>query len=81
MTDGQQTYVPRITEPSVMAKELINSGVDIFAIGIGPEIDRIELESFISKPEYLFLAPEIDKIVSAVGGEITTALKCEGKLC
>lgn len=78
LTDGQQTYVPRVTEPSVVAKELVADGIDIFAIGIGPEIDRVELESFISKPEYLFLAPEIDKIVSAVSEEITTALKCEG---
>jgi len=78
LTDGQRTYVPRVTEPSVVAKELIADGIDIFAVGIGPEIDRVELESFISKPEYLFLAPEIAKIVSAVSEEITTALRCEG---
>merc|ERR1712005_86417 len=65
LTDGQQTYVPRVKPPDTLAKQLVKDGVDIFALGIGPEIDRVELESFISKPEFLFLAPDIDKIVQA----------------
>ena len=59
MTDGQQTYVPDIKAPSDIAKELASEGVDIFSIGIGEEIDRVELESFISKPEHIFLASDL----------------------
>ena len=79
MADGQQTYVPGVTEPSEVAKELATDGVDIFAIGIGQEIDRTELESLISKKQHIFLASDVSLLITQLSSEITTAIKCEGK--
>lgn len=78
MTDGQQTYVPKIKPPQDYAKQLIEDGIEIYAIGMGEEIDRVELESLIPKPEYIFLADRIDSLVKSLVGEIGQALTCEG---
>ena len=79
ITDGQQTYVPKIKPPQEYAKEIIDSGIDIYGVGIGEEIDRVELESYISKPKYIFLADRADGLVDSLVGEIGQALTCEGK--
>ena len=78
MTDGQQTYVPGIKDPSDIAKELIQDGIDILAVGIGEEIARIDLESYISKPENLFLASSFNQLVNQLVSEVSQALTCEG---
>lgn len=78
MTDGQQTYVPNVQQPSKIAKELHASGVDVFSIGIGEEIDRVELESFINKKEHIFLAADLKQLLDVLVKEITQALTCEG---
>ena len=80
MTDGQQTYVPGVVEPSDIAKELAADGVDIFSIGIGQEIDKAELESLISKPEHIFLASDINNLIKDLSEDISKALRCEGIL-
>ena len=80
MTDGQQTYVPNVPPPSKIAKKLHANGVDVFSIGIGEEIDRVELESFISKKEHIFLAADRKQLLNVLVKEITQALTCEG-LC
>ena len=79
LTDGQQTYVPGVSEPSVSAKELAADGVDIFAIGIGQEIDQAELKSLISKPEHIFLSSDINTLIQELSGDISKALTCEGR--
>lgn len=78
ITDGQQTYVPKIKPPQDYAKEIIDSGIDIYGVGIGEEIDRVELESYISKPQYVFLTNRADGLVKSLVGEIGQALTCEG---
>jgi len=78
MTDGQQTYVPNVRSPSEIAKELHADGVDVFSIGLGEEIDRMELESFISKKEHIFLAADVKALMDVLVKEITQALTCEG---
>ena len=78
MTDGQQTYVPNVQPPSQIAKELHADGVDVFSIGIGEEIDRVELESFISKKEHIFLAADRTQLLDVLVKEISQALTCEG---
>ena len=80
MTDGQQTYVPNVQAPSVIARDLHANGVDVFSIGIGEEIDRVELESFINKKEHIFLATDLKQLLSVLVKEITQALTCEGLL-
>ena len=79
MADGQQTYVPNVRAPSEIAKELHADGVDVFSIGIGEEIDRVELESFISKKEHIFLAADLKQLLDVLVKEIAQALTCEGR--
>lgn len=79
MTDGQQTYVPNTKDPSEIANELKEMGIEIFSIGIGAEIDRKELESFISKPEYVFLASNQGALIGKLVNELSQALTCEGR--
>jgi len=78
ITDGQQTYVPNIKPPQEYSKEIIDDGIEIYGVGIGEEIDRVELESLISKPEYIFLADRVDLLVKSIVNEIGQALTCEG---
>lgn len=78
LTDGQQTYVKNTRAPHLVAKELATEGIDIFSVGIGQEINRVELESFISKPEHIFLASDLSSLVADLSGDISRALKCEG---
>lgn len=80
ITDGQQTYVPNIVPPQEYANNLKADGVEIYSIGIGTEIDRNELESYQSKPEYIFLASDLDALVGVLVSEIGQALICEGKI-
>ena len=79
MTDGQQSYVPNIKDPQDIARDLINDGIDIMAVGIGEEIARIELEAYISKPANLFLASNFDALVNQLVTEVTQALTCDGE--
>ena len=79
MTDGQQTYVPNIKDPQEIARDLIEDGIDILAVGIGEEIARIELEAYISKPANLFLASNFDALVNQLVSEVTQALTCDGE--
>lgn len=79
MTDGQQSYVPNIKDPQDIARDLIDDGIDIMAVGIGEEIARIELEAYISKPANLFLASNFDALVNQLVTEVTQALTCDGE--
>ena len=79
LADGQQTFVPDIKHPEQYAKELASKGVDIFSVGIGEEIDRVELEVLISKPEHIFLASDLNSLLTTLVTEISQALICEGK--
>ena len=78
MTDGQQTYVPKIKPPQEYSAELIEQGIDIYGVGIGEEIDQVELQSLISKPEYIFLADRVNGLMDRLVSEIGQALTCEG---
>lgn len=79
LTDGQQSFVPFTDPPEIIAKELAADGVDVFSIGIGEEIDRVELESLISNKEHIFLATDLDLLTDMLVDEISQALTCEGK--
>lgn len=78
LTDGQQTFVPDAEQPETIAKELAREGVDVFSIGIGEEIDRVELESLISKKEHIFFATDLTLLIDMLVEEISQALICEG---
>ncbi|XP_060597224.1 cartilage matrix protein-like [Ruditapes philippinarum] len=51
ITDGVSRY-PRQT--AVEARLLHQAGIDVFAIGVGDEIDVNELHAIASKPQYVF---------------------------
>ncbi|XP_065643580.1 uncharacterized protein LOC100214647 isoform X2 [Hydra vulgaris] len=78
LTDGQQTYIPDAKDPVDYAKELAEYGVDIFAIGIGDEINKVDLEDLISKPQHIFLSDDINSLITDLSKDISTALSCEG---
>ena len=81
LTDGQQTYIPGFTEPATVAMELRQQhDVDIFAIGIGQEVNIFifvfgekvlvlaTLESQFSEPYYIlnFKFPSMDSLLSRI---------------
>ena len=78
LADGQQTYVPDGKDPADYAKELAAYGVDIFAIGIGDEINEVDLKELISKPQHIFLSADISSLIKDLSKDISTALSCEG---
>ena len=55
LTDGKQTRKYNYIEPSIPAKSLINSGVFIKAIGIGPYADRQELQTITGSRKDVFM--------------------------
>ena len=58
-----------------------NEGIDVMAVGIGEEIDSVELKAIVSKPVYLFLTPNLDALISRMSSQLYSALSCEGKNC
>ena len=55
LTDGRQTRKYNYIEPSIPAKSLLNSGVFIKAIGIGPHADRQELHTITGSKKDVFM--------------------------
>ena len=56
LTDGKQTRRYNYIEPSIPAKSLLNSGVLIKAVGIGPYADREELKTITGSEKEVFMA-------------------------
>ena len=67
------------------AKLLRDEDVEIFAVGIGPEIDLMQLNEMVSKPSYVFFAADFDRLIKEITREVSLALRCQGisiiKLC
>ena len=78
MTDGHNQFISGAVDPSDIAKELAADGVDVFAVGIGNEINKAELQSLVSKPEHIFLASNTSSLMTDLTVDILKALKCEG---
>ena len=77
LTDGKQTEMADAVKPSIAAKPFHRDGVKVIAVGIGPAVDPVELESIVLRPEHLYLAKDFNelKTTSFVAG-ITDA-SCE----
>lgn len=78
LTDGQQSVVPGSVDVAVAAKGLRDSDVEIFAVGIGPEIDLLQLNEMVSKPSFVFYASDFDRLLREISTEIALALRCTG---
>ncbi len=61
------------------AKLLRDEDVEIFAVGIGPEIDLMQLGEMVSKPSYVFFAADFDRLIREISREVVLALRCTGK--
>ena len=79
LTDGQQSRGPDVTDLRVASQKLKDENIEIYAVGIGAEIDFGQLRQLVSKPEYIFFASDFDRLITQIAPEITTALKCEGR--
>ena len=61
-----------------MAKSLQEEDVEIFAVGIGPEIDLLQLNEIVSQPSSVFFAADFDRLMKEIASEISVALRCTG---
>ncbi len=61
------------------SKLLRDEDVEIFAVGIGPEIDLMQLDEMVSKPSLVFFARDFDRLIQEISREVTIALRCTGK--
>lgn len=55
-TGPQDMHQPLSTPLADAAAELQNAGVDVYSVGIGPNVVLSELEAVASRPEYVFKA-------------------------
>ena len=53
-TGPQDMHQPLSTPLADAAAELQNAGVDVYSVGIGPNVVPSELEAVASRPEYVF---------------------------
>lgn len=64
ITEGTQTTKEAYTELSVASSGLKNKGVILYAIGVGDNYDRSELEDIASGSEYVFTSPSFKEIAN-----------------
>ncbi|XP_065072057.1 LOW QUALITY PROTEIN: uncharacterized protein LOC135696557 [Rhopilema esculentum] len=62
LTDGRQTRRYSFIEPSVVAKPLLNEGVLLKAIGIGPHANRQELEAITGTSKTVYMIRSFDQL-------------------
>ena len=78
LTDGQQSLEEDSLDVSKVAKSLQNEDVEIFAVGIGPEIDLLQLNEIVSRPSSVFFAADFDRLLKEIASEVSVALRCTG---
>ena len=61
-----------------MAKSLQKEDVEIFAVGIGPEIDFLQLNEIVSQPSSVFFAADFARLIKEIASEVSVALRCTG---
>jgi len=78
LTDGQQSREADSQDVGKVAKSLQDSDVEIFAVGIGPEIDFVQLNEIVSQPSSVFFAADFDRLLKEIAPEVSVALRCTG---
>lgn len=68
MTDGQSSYHPKETPISEAVQPLINARVLRYAVGIGPEISPVELQSIAG--DNVLLAANFDALLTKIEEQI-----------
>ena len=77
ITDGKQTTTLPYTRLSVASQGIKNKGVTVYAIGVGNEADRAELEQIASGSEYVFTSSSFSDLQN-IAPRITKRF-CSGK--
>lgn len=75
LTDGHQEGKPG--DPVAVAQSLKASGIEIYALGLGKEIDTDSLQKIASDPTHYYAAPtaaDLDAIYQRIGGRVLPAL-------
>lgn len=82
MTDGTQTLEPTPEEAKnnlyVAAQNLHDKGIDVLVLGIGKDVNPIELLTMASDESNLYVAKVFDELLSMVGD--LTKRECLGGL-
>ena len=77
VTDGKQTTTGSYTKLSVASQGIKNKGVTVYAVGIGSNPDRAELEEIASSPENVLTSASF-KELETIAPQLRTTV-CEGK--
>ena len=81
LTDGRQTRAPDVTDAEGLhtaSRPLKESGVQVYSLGIGQDIDIGELLDIASDDESVFSAKDFDDLQTIVAG--ITQQTCKGRL-
>ncbi len=84
ITDGQQsTHSPgeKIEDLAVLAQRLREKGVRVYVIGIGAEVDQVQLRSMVDEPHHLFLKKDFKELNQRIEQELLELndLGCRGE--
>ena len=77
LTDGKQTLSTFSTPPQIKAEALRRRGVTIFAIGIGRNVDALELATLTGSLDNVFLTRSFDELLSGGFLEKIVSKTCE----
>lgn len=80
MTDGSQTQTDDITDPLVVAEELRELGIHLFAVGIGDEVNQTELMNIAGGPRNVFSADSFDDLSGSQVADNLVNLACSQDL-
>ncbi len=83
LTDGQQSTRPageKTEDLAVLAQKLRDKGVRVYVIGIGAEVDQVQLRSMVDVPHHLFLKKDFDALSERIEEELVELndLGCRG---
>lgn len=85
MTDGQQSTRPRGEKPNdlaALAKKLRDRGIRVYVLGVGAEVDKLQLRSMVDVDHHLFLKQDFDQLNARIETELVELndLGCSGRL-
>ena len=79
LTDGSQTPSHGAEDPSVISKELRESGVKLIVIGVGKGVNSTELLKIAGSDDKVYTADSFDELIRGDFIDKITAASCSGK--
>ena len=77
ITDGKQTKTGQYTRLSVASQGIKNKGVAVYAVGVGSDAGKAELEEIASRAEYVIISSSFKELQNISPGVIRRL--CEGE--